>query len=35
MRDAHLNLIRYIGMVQARADELAVTILAADLTAVA
>jgi hypothetical protein len=31
MRDAHRNFIRYIGMMQARADELAVTILAADL----
>ena len=31
MRDCHRNLIRYIGMMQARADELAVTILAAGL----
>jgi hypothetical protein len=35
MRDAHRDYVRFIGLMQAKADELAVTILAADLTAVA
>jgi hypothetical protein len=31
MQDAHRNFVRYTGEMQARADELAVTILAASL----
>jgi hypothetical protein len=35
LQDAHRNYVRYIGLMQAKADELAATILAAELMTVA